>query len=62
MSFRGNGRKRNPKYILSSLFMALVGVISIIMTRTAGWSSYWDIVGIVVLFLAVIMFKNANEL
>lgn len=62
MSFRNNGRKRNPRYVLSAAFMLLVGIVSIIMTRTAGWSNYWDIVGIVVIFLAIIMFKNSNEL
>ncbi len=62
MSFRGNGRKRNPRYILSAAFLVFAGIIALIMTHTANLKAYWDSVGIVVIFLGILMFKNANEL
>lgn len=62
MSFRNNGRKRDPKYILSSVFMIVVGALCLAMTMASDWSRVWDVVGIVVMFLGIIMFKNANEL
>lgn len=62
MSFRRNGRKRNPKYILSAIFMVIVGAVCLSMTMVSDWARYWDVIGIIVIFLGVLMFKNANEL
>ena len=62
MSFRNNGRKRNPKYVLSALFMLLVGIIVIILAQTSAWGFHWNVIGAIVIFLGIIMFKNANEL
>ncbi len=62
MSFRNNGRKRNPRYILSAVFMLLIGIIVIVLAQTSDWGFHWNVIGAVVIFLAVIMFKNANEL
>ncbi len=62
MSFRNNGRKRNPRYILSSLFMLLVGIVVIVLAQTSDWGFHWNVIGGIVIFLGIIMFKNANEL
>ena len=63
MSFRSNGRKRSPRYIFSSLFLLIVGVICILISAQSHFSTTWSvIVGLVMIFLAVLMFKNANEL
>ncbi len=62
MSFRNNGQKRNPKYILSSVFMLFIGIIVIILAQTSDWGFHWNVIGAILIFLAAIMFKNANEL
>ena len=63
MSFRNNGRKRNPKYIFSALFLVIVGVICLMISAQSHFSTTWSIiVGLVMIFLGVLMFKNANEL
>ena len=62
MSFRNNGQKRNPKYTLSSVFMLFVGIIVIILAQTSDWGFHWNVIGAILIFLAAIMFKNANEL
>ena len=62
MSFKSNGQKRNPKYILSSIFMLFVGIIVIILAQTSDWGFHWNVIGAILIFLAVIMFKHANEL
>jgi len=62
MSFRNNGRKRDPKYLLSSIFMIVVGIICLIFSASTTFKSSWNIpVGVIVLFLGIIMLKNANE-
>ena len=62
MSFRNNGRKRNLRYIQSALFMLLIGIVVIILAQTSNWGFHWNVIGAIVIFLSVIMFKNANEL
>ena len=63
MSFRNNGHKRNPKYIFSAIFLFIVGILCLMMSASSHFSTTWSvIVGLVMLFLGVIMFKNANEL
>lgn len=62
MSFRRNGRKRDPKYVLGSLFMVGVGAICLTMTIASDWARLWDVIGIIIIFFGVLMFKNANEL
>ena len=63
MSFRNNGRKRNPKYIFSSIFLFVVGIICVLIAAQSHFSTTWSvIVGLVMIFLGVLMLKNANEL
>ena len=62
MSFKSNGHKRDPKYILSSIFMVCVGGLCLAMTMASDWSRIWDVVSIIVMLLGILMFKNANEL
>lgn len=63
MSFRNNGRKRSPKYIFSALFLAVVGILCLLLAAQSHFSTTWSvIVGLVMIFLGVLMFKNANEL
>lgn len=61
MSFRNNGRKRDPKYLISSIFMVIIGIICILFSASSFKSSWNLPVGAIVLFLGIIMFKNANE-
>ena len=63
MSFRNNGQKRNPKYIFSAIFLLIVGLLCIYFAAQSHFSTTWSvIVGLVMIFLSAIMFKNANEL
>ena len=63
MSFRNNGRKRSPRYIFSALFLVVVGLICIAISAQSHFSTTWSIiVGLVMIFLGILMFKNANEI
>ena len=63
MSFRNNGRKRDPKYIFSSVFLIVVGLISLSIAAQSHFSTTWSvIVGLITVFLGILMFKNSNEL
>ena len=63
MSFRNNGRRRSPKYIFSSLFLVIVGLICVAIAAQSHFSTTWSvIVGLVLIFLGILMFNNANEL
>ncbi len=62
MSFRNNGRRRDPKYIFSALFLIVVGIICVMIAAQSHFSTTWSIiVGLVMIFLGILMFKNANE-
>ena len=63
MSFRNNGRKREPKYVFGAIFMIVIGLLCLFLAAQSHFSTTWSmIVGIVVTFLGILMFKNANEL
>jgi|GEM_PF-2493397 hypothetical protein len=63
MSFRNNGHKREPKYIFSAAFLIIVGILSLLLASSSRLSTFWGVVvGIVMLFLGIIMFKNSNEM
>lgn len=63
MSFRNNGRKRDPKYLFGSIFMIVVGILSLSMAAASHFSTTWSvIVGLIITLLGILMFKNANEL
>ena len=62
MSFKNNGHKREPKYVFGSIFMIIVGGLCLAMTMASDWARIWDVVGIIVMLLGILMFKNANEL
>lgn len=63
MSFRNNGRRRDPKYLFGSIFMIIVGLLCLFTAASTHFSTTWSlIVGVVITFLGLLMFKNANEL
>ena len=63
MSFRNNGHKRNPRYIFSAVFLLIVGISCLLLSATSNLKPSWGVlVGVVMLFLGVIMFKNSNEM
>ena len=62
MSFRNNGRKRDVKYIIGAIFMFIIGLILVAFAILDGHLSWRTITAAIVIFLSVIMFKNANEL
>ncbi|MBR0127396.1 MAG: hypothetical protein IJL99_03960 [Firmicutes bacterium] len=62
MSFRNNGHKRDPKYLVSSIFMLIIGLLCLYWAAESHFSTTWSlVVGAIVTFLAILMFKNANE-
>lgn len=62
MSFRNNGRKRDPKFLLSSIFLFCIGLLCLLFSASTTFKSSWNVpIGIIILFLGIIMFKNANE-
>ena len=63
MSFRNNGRRRDPKYVFGAVFMIVIGILCILLAAASHFSTTWSvIVGAVITFLGILMFKNANEL
>lgn len=62
MSFRNNGRKRDLKYVLSSLFLLCIGLICLYFAASVGWKIGWVATAAAILFFSLIMFKNANEI
>ena len=63
MSFRNNGRRREPKYVFGAIFMVVIGLLCLLLAAQSHFSTTWSmIVGVVVTFLGILMFKNANEL
>jgi hypothetical protein len=42
--------------------MLLVGIVVIVLAQTSDWGFHWNVIGGIVIFLGIIMFKNANEL
>ncbi len=62
MSFRNNGRKRDPKLLFGSIFIFIIGLLLLLITSRGGWQRSWTIISLAVLALSVMMFKNSNEL
>ena len=63
MSFRNNGRRREPKYVFGAIFMIVIGLLCLFLAAQSHFSTTWSmIVGIVITFLGILMFKNSNEL
>lgn len=62
MSFRNNGHKRDIRLLAGGLGMLFVAVILFIMAFSdKGIWSWQGITAIVILFLGLLMLKNANE-
>lgn len=62
MSFKNNGHKRDPRYLASSIFMLVVGILCLFSSAGIVFKSSWGLpVGAIITFLGIIMFKNANE-
>ena len=61
MTIRNNGQKRDTKYLLSSLFMLIVGLICLYFAFHNGFSWAWLIISLAVLYLSFAMFRNSNE-
>ena len=63
MSFKNNGHKRDPRMIAGGIGMIFVAVILLMMAfGGAGLSSWETVTGLIILFLGLIMVKNANEM
>ena len=61
MTIRNNGQKRDPKRLLSALFLLFVAVICFILTFKNGFRLSWLVISLAVLYLAFAMFKSSNE-
>lgn len=63
MSFKNNGHKRDARFLAGGIGMLFVGAILLLMAfADAGLSSWKGITSIIILFLGVLMVKNANEM
>ena len=61
MTIRNNGSKRDPKRILSSLFLLLVALVCFYFTFRNGFRFSWLVISCAVLYLSFAMFRSANE-
>ncbi len=61
MTIKNNGQRRDPKRILSSLFLLLVGLLCLFFTFRNGFRFAWLIISLAVLYLSFAMFRSANE-
>jgi hypothetical protein len=62
MSIKNNGRKRDFKYILGSIFLLGVGLLCLYLAVSSGWKIAWTLTTIAVFYLSFAMFRNANEI
>lgn len=65
MSFKNNGHQRDPRFVAGGIGMIFVAVILFLLAFSdpnAGLSSWKGITAIIILFLGVLMVKNANEM
>lgn len=62
MSFRNNGHRRDPRFLAGGAGMLFVGITLIMALSDVGMSSWQGVTSIVILFLGVLMLKNANEM
>lgn len=61
MTIKSNGSKRDPKRILSSLFLLLVAILCFYFTFRDDFKFAWLIISLAVLYLSFAMFRSANE-
>lgn len=61
MSIRNNGTKRDPKRVLSALFLLFVAIVCSVITVKHDFKISWVIISLAVYFLAFTMFRSANE-
>lgn len=61
MTIRNNGQKRDPKRILSALFLLFVGLACLYITFRKGFDFSWCLISAAIFFLAFAMFRSANE-
>ena len=61
MTIRNNGQRRDPKRILASLFLFIVGLICLYFTFNHGFRWSWLIISVAILYLSFAMFRSANE-
>ena len=61
MTIRNNGQKRNTKYVLSSIFMLIVGLLCLFFTFSNGFKWAWLLISIAIFYLAFAFFRNSNE-
>ena len=61
MTIRNNGQKRNTRYVLSSLFLLIVGLICLYFTFHNGFKWAWLMISAAILYLSFAMFRNSNE-
>ena len=61
MSFRGNGNRRDPKFLLGSILIMIICILTVLIAARNDWKFSWLIISAALFFLSIIMFKNANE-
>ena len=61
MTIKNNGQRRDPKLILSSLFLLIVGLICLYIAFRNAWKLSWVLISIAILYLSFAMFRNSNE-
>ena len=61
MTIRNNGSRRDPRRILSALFMFAVALLCLYFTFHNGFKWAWLIISLALFYLSFAMFRSANE-
>lgn len=61
MTIRNNGQKRDTKRLLSSVFLFIIALVCLYITGKNGWKWSWDMITAALFYLAIAMFRSANE-
>ncbi|MBQ9014540.1 MAG: hypothetical protein IJ109_00335 [Firmicutes bacterium] len=61
MTIRNNGQRRDPKRILSALFLLVVALICLYFTFNNGFRWSWLVISVALLYLSFAMFRSSNE-
>ncbi len=61
MTIRNNGNRRDPKLVLSAVFLLAVAIVCLIITIHNGWKWSWILISAAMFYLSFAMFRNSNE-
>ena len=61
MTIKNNGQRRDPKRILSALFLFAVALVALYFTAKRNWLWSWDLITAALFYLSFAMFRSANE-